>query len=47
MGAVWGDQTANQAVKSLKKGRKKKEKKKITNSGTVKLQAVLVIMLLL
>jgi hypothetical protein len=42
-----GDQIAKQAAKSLKNGRQKKEKKKITNSGTVKLQAVLVILLLL
>jgi hypothetical protein len=32
-----GDQTANQAAKSLKKGKKKRNK--ITSSGTVELQS--------
>jgi hypothetical protein len=36
MGEIVGDQTANQAAKSLKKGEKEK---KITISGTVELQA--------
>jgi hypothetical protein len=37
MGEMAGDQTANQAAKPVKKG--EKEKKKITSSGTVGLQA--------
>jgi hypothetical protein len=36
MGEMVGYQTANQAAKPLKKGEKEK---KITNSGTVELQA--------
>jgi hypothetical protein len=47
MGEMVGDQTANQAAKPLKKGGKKKEKKIITSSGTLELQAVLVVLLLL
>jgi hypothetical protein len=44
MGDMVSNQIANQAAKPLKKGGKKR-KKKITSSGTVELQAVLVVLL--
>jgi hypothetical protein len=48
MGEMVDDQTANQAAKLSKtEGKRKKKKKIITSSGTVELQAVLFVLLLL